>query len=209
MTLWAVVPTKAPDKAKFRLSNVLTDVQRERLMRTMLSDVLKYLSHVLGISGVALVAPDPGIAPPGVRWIGDPGGGLNAALAHAARVLHSEGVTAILIISADTPLTTPREIDCIVAAGRESRIVLVPDRGESGTNALLLSPPTLMLPIFGEQSFTRHIERAEDLGIKPMVLRLPGLGLDIDGPEDLEALRKRVIHRNAYEFLRPCAGEKQ
>jgi 2-phospho-L-lactate guanylyltransferase len=209
VTIWAVVPAKAPDKAKFRLSNVLTGEQRERLMRTMLGDVLKYLSQVPGISGVALVAPDPGIAPPGVRWIRDPGGGLNTALAHAASVLHSEGVTAILIISADTPLTTPREIDSIVAAGRESRIVLVPDRKESGTNALLLSPPNLMLPQFGEQSFTRHIERAEDLGIIPAVLRLPGLGLDIDDPEDLEALRKRVIHRNAYGFLRPCAGVGQ
>jgi 2-phospho-L-lactate guanylyltransferase len=124
-------------------------------------------------------------------------------------VLHNEGVTTILIISADTPLTTPRELDCIVAAGRENQIVLVPDRDENGTNALLLSPPTLMLPEFGERSFTRHTERAEDLGIKPAVLRLPGLGLDIDDPEDLEALRARVIYRSAYGFLRPCAGAEQ
>jgi len=208
VTTWAVVPAKSPDRAKFRLSKVLNTEQRGRLMRAMLDDVLTHLGRVPAISGVAVVASDAGVAPPGVRWIEDPGGGLNAALAHAARVLHDEGVTAILIICADTPLTTPQEIDSVVTAGRNSHVVLVPDRDEVGTNALLLSPPTLMLPVFGEQSFTRHTARAESLGIKPVVLRLPGLGLDIDDPGDLEALREQVTFRRAYGFLQPYASTR-
>lgn len=209
MTTWAVVPAKSPDKAKFRLSSVLSAAQRNRLMRAMLSDVLMHLGQVSSLSGVALVGPDPGVVPPGVRWIGDPGGGLNAALAHAARVLHNDGVSTILIISADTPLTTPQEVDSIVAAGRDSQIVLVPDQDERGTNALLLSPPTLLLPAYGEQSFARHKALAESLGIKPVVLRLPGLGMDIDDAGDLEALRTQVAFRSAYGFLQPCPGTKR
>jgi 2-phospho-L-lactate guanylyltransferase (CobY/MobA/RfbA family) len=44
---------------------------------------------------------------------------------------------------------------------------------------------------FGEPSFANHLEaaRARDLG--PVVVRLPGLALDIDAPEDLALLLRR------------------
>jgi 2-phospho-L-lactate guanylyltransferase (CobY/MobA/RfbA family) len=43
---------------------------------------------------------------------------------------------------------------------------------------------------FGEPSFSNHVERARSAGIEPLILRLPGLGLDVDGPEDLETLAR-------------------
>jgi 2-phospho-L-lactate guanylyltransferase (CobY/MobA/RfbA family) len=41
---------------------------------------------------------------------------------------------------------------------------------------------------FGEPSFESHLAAARQLGLRPRVLSLPGLGLDIDGPADLSAL---------------------
>jgi 2-phospho-L-lactate guanylyltransferase len=41
---------------------------------------------------------------------------------------------------------------------------------------------------FGEPSFEKHLAAARDLGLEPHVLPLPGLGLDVDAPEDLVAL---------------------
>ena len=41
---------------------------------------------------------------------------------------------------------------------------------------------------FGEPSFARHLETARTRNLSPRVLELPGLGLDIDTPEDLTAL---------------------
>jgi len=41
---------------------------------------------------------------------------------------------------------------------------------------------------FGEPSFAHHLETARKRGLAPRVLALPGLGLDIDAPEDLTAL---------------------
>jgi len=207
VTTWAVVPVKSASEAKHRLASVLTSDERNRLMLAMLNDVVGHLGQAHGIAGVSLVSPEPAVCRPGVRWIRDPGGGLNAAVTHAVRVLQGEGVTATLIIPADIPLATPAEIDLVLAAGREAQVVLVPNRNETGTNALLLSPPALMPPAFGRHSFARHLARAEGLGIKPLALRLPGLGFDVDSPEDLDLLRQRVSGRHeTYGVLQSCDG---
>jgi 2-phospho-L-lactate guanylyltransferase (CobY/MobA/RfbA family) len=41
---------------------------------------------------------------------------------------------------------------------------------------------------FGEPSFENHLRVARERGLAPRVVTLPGLGLDIDGPEDLALL---------------------
>jgi 2-phospho-L-lactate guanylyltransferase (CobY/MobA/RfbA family) len=41
---------------------------------------------------------------------------------------------------------------------------------------------------FGEPSFDSHLAAARALGLQPRVMALPGLGLDVDDPDDLAAL---------------------
>jgi 2-phospho-L-lactate guanylyltransferase len=41
---------------------------------------------------------------------------------------------------------------------------------------------------FGEPSFDNHLAAARARGLAPRVLPLPGLGLDVDAPDDLAAL---------------------
>ena len=67
-------------------------------------------------------------------------------------------------------------------------VVIAPDRHESGTNALLISPAGLIEYDFGENSFKRHCQRAEAAGARLEVLHLPSLALDLDLPEDLALL---------------------
>jgi 2-phospho-L-lactate/phosphoenolpyruvate guanylyltransferase len=68
-------------------------------------------------------------------------------------------------------------------------VVIVPDRHGSGTNALLLAPPEVVGPSFGTGSFARHAARATAAGATVKVAELPSLGLDVDTPGDLAALR--------------------
>ena len=68
-------------------------------------------------------------------------------------------------------------------------VVIVPDRHGTGTNALLLRPPTAIAPAFGPGSRERHQSAAEAAGVDHAVVRLPSLELDVDTPEDLAALR--------------------
>jgi 2-phospho-L-lactate guanylyltransferase len=69
--------------------------------------------------------------------------------------------------------------------------VFVPSASGHGTNGVLLAPPDAMALKFGEPSFANHLTAARRRGLAPAVLELPGLALDIDGPEDLQALLAR------------------
>jgi len=60
----------------------------------------------------------------------------------------------------------------------------VSDRHGRGTNALLLSPPGLVMPAFGEDSRAAH--RAAATAARARWLELDGpLALDVDTPADL------------------------
>src|SRR5207247_8583693 len=50
------------------------------------------------------------------------------------------------------------------------------------------APPGAMPPTVGEPPFDTHLAAARARGLEPRVLVLPGLGLDVDAPDDLAAL---------------------
>jgi len=58
----------------------------------------------------------------------------------------------------------------------------------TGTNGLLLRPPTAFAPSFGPGSLERHIEAASRAGIKFRVERVRSLMHDVDTPDDLADL---------------------
>ena len=69
-------------------------------------------------------------------------------------------------------------------------MLIVPDRHGTGTNALLLTPPDAWRPLSvpGAVSVTRRVRESE--GTTPEVVDVPSLALDVDTPEDLDALRE-------------------
>jgi 2-phospho-L-lactate guanylyltransferase len=67
-------------------------------------------------------------------------------------------------------------------------VVIVPDRHGTGTNALVLTPPDVLAPSFGPDSFERHRRLATEAGIAWRIQTPASLLLDIDTAEDLAAL---------------------
>ncbi len=190
---WAVVPVKPLEAAKRRLAGALDPAARRELSLAMLADVLDALAAAPGLDGIAVVSRDARVMEftrrRGHRVIEETGADLNAAVAQAANVLSAEGCARLLVMPADLPLAAPEEIAAVLAALPEAPgLTLVPDRHGVGTNALACTPPDAVAPSFGAGSFARHLEAARDAGLPATVLRLPGLGLDIDTPEDLRAL---------------------
>jgi 2-phospho-L-lactate guanylyltransferase (CobY/MobA/RfbA family) len=86
------------------------------------------------------------------------------------------------------PRVTADELWRLADAAAEGAPAFVPSRSGLGTNGVALAPPDAMTLTFGEPSFARHLETARAQGLAPRVLRLPGLALDIDTPEDLTTL---------------------
>jgi 2-phospho-L-lactate guanylyltransferase len=103
---------------------------------------------------------------------------------------------------ADVPLATAREIGEIAACDvAEPGATIIPSRDGNGTNALFLSPPGALDPSFGVGSFARHCKQAATRGIELRVMRLCGVGVDIDEAADLPYLFRGDPSSRRYGFL--------
>ena len=110
------------------------------------------------------------------------------------RAAVARGAGRVLLVPGDCPALDAAEVDELLTSA-EPGVVIVPDRHGSGTNALLLDPPTVITPAFGPGSFARHAALAAAADAKVRVGRLPSLELDVDTPGDLEALRAALESR--------------
>jgi 2-phospho-L-lactate guanylyltransferase len=104
------------------------------------------------------------------------------------------GADCAALLPGDCPLLDPAELDAAIARQRPGRVAVIPDRHGTGTNALLLSPPDAIGPAFGPGSCARHADRGRRAGHLVEIERLDSLGLDLDTPADLAALRSAVGH---------------
>ncbi|MCZ6874464.1 MAG: hypothetical protein O7G88_13210, partial [bacterium] len=80
-------------------------------------------------------------------------------------------------------------------------VLLVPNRDEMGTNAMLLSPPDCLPLQFGYDSFQRHLRLAAEAQLTIEVRRYPRVALDIDEPEDLVLFAARRSIGCSYRLL--------
>lgn len=192
--IWAAVPVKEFAGAKQRLSPLLTSQQRKALAAAMLEDVLAALADA-PIAGIMVNTLDP-LATEiarryGARVITDNArDGHTGAVAAMARILAEEG-NDMLALPGDIPRVTATEIAAVIEARRAApSLTIVPAHDGRGSNAVLCSPALVMPLQFGDDSFVPHLAAARALGIEPTVVGLPGIGLDIDQPRDIEVLRR-------------------
>jgi 2-phospho-L-lactate guanylyltransferase len=208
--IYAVVPAKDLGRAKERLAGLLSAEERRGLARAMLEDVLTSLAAVPALAGILVVTRDAELAAlagaAGCALVSDlRHEGPTGAIALAAARLAAEGARAMLAVPADVPLATAGEIAEILAAGAAApAVALVPALADMGTNAIALWPPDAIPPHFGPQSFFRHQELALARGIEPRILRLSGLGLDLDRPADVAAFMARPSATRSYAYLAEC-----
>jgi 2-phospho-L-lactate/phosphoenolpyruvate guanylyltransferase len=207
MDIWAVVPVKECDRAKERLKGVLPPALRRGLALAMLEDVLAAVAATPSLAGLVVVTVDQEAS----RLARDFGAqvlaesardGHTAAVAAAARRLKAEGRASMLTLPGDVPLATAGEIGRIIAAHLPApSFTIAPSRDEGGSNAILVSPPDAVPLSFGIDSFFPHLRAARACGIRPTVVRLAGIALDIDNPEDLAAFARLPSATRARAFL--------
>lgn len=196
MSLWAIIPVKPLRRGKSRLSGVLSEDDRAMLNYSMLGNLLMTLSNVEEIDDILVVSRDTSALAMarehGARTVQEDGHpDLNTALQRATAVAQLYAVEGILILPADLPLITPRDVkELIHLAGKPPCIVISPDRRNEGTNALYINPPGLIDYKYGLGSFAKHKEQAEAKGVHVSVCKISSIALDLDLPEDLELLHE-------------------
>ncbi|WP_018788125.1 2-phospho-L-lactate guanylyltransferase [Micromonospora sp. CNB394] len=177
---WTVlVPLKRLDRSKSRLA--LPPALRRAVAEAMLLDVLAAAAPV---ARVCLVSAEPARDRYGVPVLPDPGGGLSAAVAHAAA--RFDGPVAVL--SGDLPAARPAELAAALAAAAALDTAVLADAPGSGTTLLTARRGRWLRPAYGPDSHRRHV----GAGMADLTgrLALPGLRRDVDTVADLrEAAR--------------------
>jgi 2-phospho-L-lactate guanylyltransferase len=188
-----LLPVKDPARAKRRLGPAFTDHERSVIARALFDDALALCRRIERVRWW-VVSDDAGVrdaaSGAGLGILEDPGGGLNTALRLALdspAVAHADSV---VIVPADVPLATEAEMDDLLDTAATSDVVIVPSARDGGTNGLYMSPPGIIGPSFGPASLAAHMKSAGDAGLRCSILEVPGLGLDIDRIEDIEAFLK-------------------
>ena len=204
MSTVIAVPVKDLVNAKQRLIPFLSPAERGALARTMLEDVLDALERAQ-VGDVLVVTRDPSVEAlatrHGAATLGEEANrGHTEAVAHAQREALARGAGRFVTIPGDVPCATPDELRALAAAG--PGVTFVPSLSGFGTNAVLLEPPGCLPLKFGEPSFENHLVAARAAGLQPHVLRLPGIGLDIDAPDDLALLLERGSSTRSAHLLR-------
>jgi 2-phospho-L-lactate guanylyltransferase len=92
----------------------------------------------------------------------------------------------MLQVPGDIPLVTNEEISRLLRLHQPApAFTIVPSHDNLGSNAVLVSPPKAVPLTFGDDSFFPHLRVAAQHGIEPVVVRMPGIGRDIDCAEDI------------------------
>jgi len=215
MRTLAILPVKRFGVAKQRLAERLSPEQREALAQAMVTDVLGALVISRRLDEVLVITNEPSVAaiaqPLGATIAADRrDAGQSAAAAIGVEYAKRNGFERVLMVPGDCPALDRDELDALLDEHTNSpSVVIVPDRHGTGTNALLLTPPDVIAPSFGPESFERHRELAGGGGVTWAIARTPTLLIDIDTPADLAALlagaRQRAPRtRAAYTAATPA-----
>ena len=190
------MPVKELTGAKQRLSSRLSLEERRALATIMLEDVVDAVSAVRELAGMLVVTVDPVAASLagryGARIVTDGAReGHTGAVTAAARLLVREGRAGMMTMPGDIPRLSSAEIAATLAAhGAAPAFTIVPAHDDLGSNTIVCSPPDAVPLRFGEDSFYPHLDAARGRGIEPLIIRQPGIGMDIDHPVDLVAFLK-------------------
>jgi len=201
----AVITAKRFNSAKQRMSGAVPEERRLALVEAMLGDVLAAVRDARRLNFTLVVTGEPAAEAlarkSGAEVIHDPedAGHIGAAKLGIKRA-QELGADAVVLLPGDCPLLEGREIDSLVSGLPDPFVTVVPDRHGTGTNSLVLRPPDVIEPAFGEGSSARHQELARTAGIPFATEQVDGLALDLDTPADIVALTTRI------EMLRAGGG---
>ena len=194
---WVIVLIKDLDSAKQRLGKVLDPKARralahrnaERAIRAAASGDKRLV--VAGSAEVAAIAEGLGaeaLLEPRME-------GQNVAAKRGIAYAMKMGAGAVLLLSSDLPLVTPKAVkELLNAAGLvpPPAAVAVPALGRGGTNALYLNPPNAISLHFGADSLAAFRRDAEARGVNFAIHKSEAIALDLDEPADLANPRRAV-----------------
>jgi 2-phospho-L-lactate guanylyltransferase len=201
-----LIPVKSLDNAKQRLGAAYDQPHRTQLAQAMLRDVLAAAVGVRDRIDLYLVTGDAeaqslasefgiGVIPD------DRNESETAAIEMATAWCEARGYDTTVVVPGDIPLITAHELHRVLDAAPDTGVLMVPAYDRRGSNCVLRRPAGIIPLRFGNDSFLPHCEAARNIGQPLVILELPGIGLDIDHPHELDMLRCRPGNTRAQRLL--------
>ena len=202
-----LIPVKSLTTAKQRLAEALDRERRSQLAEAMLRDVMTAAAGVLGTINVALVTGDARAralaAEFGFLAIEDTRNeSETAAIEMATAWCERQGYDTTIVVPGDIPLIASDELQRVLDAAPAEGAVFVPAYDRRGSNCILRRPASIIPLRFGNDSFLPHCEAMRQTGRELVILEMPGIGLDVDNPHELDLLVQRDGSTNAQRLLR-------
>jgi len=188
-----VIPVKAFEQAKDRLSSVLSAEQRILLAR---ATALGVLESVRGAS-VFVVCDNPEVS----QWATSNGATVVHQSQPGLNVAAHEGISAaheyerVMIVHSDLPLPS-RLRELLSSTVASNTVTIVPDRHRDGTNVLIIPSGVGFECHYGAKSFEAHTAEATKRGLPLHIVEDDELALDIDTPDDLNALPTQWLEQH-------------
>lgn len=208
--IWTVVPMRGIESGKSRLAPLLGPAGRAQLNRWLLARTLAVVARWSGDPARTIVVSpcERALAEAscaGATPLREAGGGLNGAVALAARAAAAAGAGHVLVLPCDLPALSTRALGALVRPARQPRhVVLAPDRAGTGTNALLAAARPEFGFCFGESSFLLHRAWAAERGWTVSLCARRELAFDLDTPADVESWIRREPDRGRRHGVRRC-----
>lgn len=207
MPIALLIPVKNLSNAKQRLGEAFDQEHRTLLAEAMLRDVLSAAHGVADRLDVYLVTGDTRAKELAREFrfavIEDTRNeSETAAIAMATIWCEERGYDTTVVVPGDVPLTTGLELHRVLDAAPQEGAVFVPAYDRRGSNCVLRRPASVIPLRFGNDSFRPHCDAVKKTGKPLVILELPGIGLDIDNPHELDMLVQRPGHTHAQELLR-------
>ena len=183
-----LIPVKAFEDAKGRLSDALTPGSRAQLAQSM-------ATRLIGAQGdltVAVCCDDEGVATwaesVGASVIWCPGTDLNGAVQQGFAALCEAGYASIAVAHSDLPLAAS-----LAPLLGWHGVTVVPDRHRTGSNVLVVPAAIDYHFSYGAGSYQRHVAEAVRHRCGLRIVHDADLGWDVDNPDDLAPLESSTL----------------
>ena len=202
-----LIPVKDLSWAKQRLAEALDQAQRSQLAEAMLRDVMSAAAGVTDRLDVFLVTGDSRAQIMALEFnfgvIEDMRNESETSAIEMATVwCEQRQYDTTVVVPGDIPLITSAELHRVLDAAPSEGAVFVPAYDGRGSNCILRRPASIIPLRFGNDSFLPHCEAMKKTGKPLVILELPGIGLDIDNPHELDLLARREGNTLAQRLLR-------
>lgn len=191
--MWALIPINSFNASMSRLSSLLNQEERIELTKVLAIQTLNILNKIEAIDKIIVMTHETewieSLSIEKITTIDDfdvPV--LKKKIEKASNWMEKQKAKRIIYLSIDLPFINLTDVETFINSHKKGMTIVEADK-DGGTNALILDMPRMIDFQFGENSFKKHIQSAENANITIKVFKNRALSSDLDDENDFKKFK--------------------